>query len=115
MEHKSEELEKKSWASYLTELSRDNPALEVSIEIIGGEVGHGIEATALRFEDAVYDERSDVFEISGSRTAGSSRQVLRHLVSQPRTIWVADGTGLPTAIEVDHGDGTRTLIRLAPE
>jgi len=111
MERTSKELDRRSWESYFTQLTQRHPDLEVSIEIVGGEVGHGVEATALMLEDFVYDERSDVFEVAGSRRIGGSRQVLRHFVSHPRSIWVEDGVDVPSAIEVDHGDGLKTLVR----
>lgn len=106
----SGELSRDSWAAYFTEFSRGHPEVEITIELIGGEAGHGIEAASLRFEDAVYDERNDVFEIAGSTQAGSSRQVLRHFVSHPRRIWVERPAGLPNAVEIDDADGLRTLV-----
>ena len=113
-QHTSKQLEKSAWAPYFTELTQRHPDVEIAIEILGGEVGHAVEASALLLEDAVYDERSDAFEIAGSRRAGAAKQVLRHFVDHPRSIWVANGGDVPEAIEVDHGDGMKTLIRIGP-
>lgn len=117
MDASSREIDKQAWASYLTQVAQEHRDLEISIEIVGGEVGHGIEATDMQLEDLVYDERSDELEIAGSRRVDSSRQVLRHFVSHPRSVWVEEVAGEPAAIEIDHGDGVKTLVRMshAPE
>lgn len=111
MERSSKQLEKPEWSSYLTEVAQRHRDLEISIEIVGGEVGHGVEATDMQLEDLVYDEREDVFEIAGSRTLGGSRQVLRHFVTHPRQIWVEEVAGEPAALEIEHEDGLKTLVR----
>jgi hypothetical protein len=110
VERASEELSKDAWATYFTELSRGHPGVEISIEILGGEIGRGIEASSLRFEDLVYDQRNDVLEVAGSTQAGASRQVLRHFVSGPQRIWVERRSGLPNAIEIDDAEGLKTLV-----
>lgn len=117
MDASSREIGKQAWASYLTRVAQEHRDLRISIEIVGGDVGHGVEASDLQLEDLVYDERSDELEVAGSRRADGTRQVLRHFVSQPRSVWVEEVAGEPASIEIDHGDGLKTLVRMsrAPE
>jgi len=107
------ELDRSTWTAYFDRLTQSAPRLDVTIELLGAELGDQIEATSLPLGELAYDAREDVLEIA---LGGRDRRlpvVLRHRIDAPRAIQaLGRGDGLPSAIAIDAADGTRTLLRL---
>ncbi len=111
--HLDIELPKESWASYLEDISKNLPASEVVIEVIGEDIGDQVEAAWLPLRFLSYDPRDDVFEVAVGGRDPEYPVVLRHLVHRPRRLWVDEEEGvLPRFVLVEDADGTRTLIRI---
>lgn len=107
------ELPKESWTAYLEDVTKNMPASEVVIEVIGEEIGDQVEANWLPFRFFEYDPRDDVFEVAVGGRGPEYPVVLRHLVYHPVRLWVDQEEGiLPTQLLVEDREGTMTLVRV---
>jgi hypothetical protein len=113
MSQATRELDRSDWERFFTTASALLPTSEISIEVLT-DAGHYVEADSMLLESLLYDARSDMFEVACLRGGAYSPQVLRHFVAAPRRISVdCRGSGPPGWIEVEAGDGDRTLVHIA--
>jgi hypothetical protein len=104
------EIPQSDWQAYFDDLSRRLQAPPVTVEVDGAEIGAQIEAEHTTLAGISYDRRDDVLVVGVGSHGGEQ---LEHLVSNPRQIYVAEGDGEMT-IDVQDGEGIKTLIRVQP-
>ena len=99
--------------SYFDELSRTLATTRATVEIEGPDLGAQVQADDLILSGISYDDRDEVLVIGLS--PGGPAESLQHFVSGPRRITVeSSDEGLPASIEVEDGEGQRTLVQLKP-
>lgn len=96
----------------LDELTRRLPApgsVDVTIEVLGAEIGDQLEAQRLPWH-ALISDRSTI-EISVGGRDHSVPVVLRHVIRDPEAVWVEEGAGRIEAISIDDPSGVKTIVR----
>jgi hypothetical protein len=107
------ELARDGWRAYFDELSRSLTTTQATVEIDGPNLGAQVQAEGLLLSGITYDDRDDILVVALS--PGGPAESLEHFVSSPQRISVESSGGiLPSAIEVEDGEGQRTLVRLKP-
>ncbi len=108
-----QELPAGTWRAYFDDLSRDIPVIEATIEIEGRDLGAQVQAENLVLNGITYDDRDDVLVI-GLDAPSTGREEFEHFIYQPKQIFVDTAEGVrPTTIEVQDGQGDKTLIQLS--
>lgn len=88
----------------------DPETVDVTIEVVGEDVGDQIEAQRLPWNGLTYDADKDVVELSvGGREAVPV--VLRHQVEDPSKVWVEEVDGIVRALSIQAADGPQTIVR----
>lgn len=116
MADNTREIPRDTWRAYFDDLSRHLGTVEATVEIQGQDLGPGahVEAENLILTGISYDDRDDVLVI-GLDAPGGTQEDLEHLVSQPQRIILDDAEGdIPSTIDVEDGEGHRTLVQLRP-
>lgn len=96
----------------LDELTRRLPppgSVDVTIEVLGAEIGDQLEAQRLPWHALIFD-RSTI-EISVGGRDRSVPVVLRHEIRDPEAVWVEEGPGKIEAISIDDRSGVKTIVR----
>lgn len=110
-----EEIPRAAWQEALELLTKEHEGYEVTIELVGEEVGDQEEATGLPLNAIGYDRKDDVIVVAVGGHSARFPVVLRHIINHPRTIWVHPPGPAPTrAVWVVDADGVATLVRLHP-
>jgi hypothetical protein len=104
-------IEPNRWSEYLDELSRHAEGYPTTIEVMAAELGDQTEARGVPLRELAFDPHEGIAVSVGGTTA-EHPIVLRHVIASPRSLEVTDEPGVPSALKVDAGDGTLTLIRL---
>lgn len=98
----------------LEELAARLPApgtVDVTIEVIGEEIGDQIEVQKLPWHALVYDNSRRIVELSVGGRGHSVPVVLRHEIHDPKEVWVEEDGGSVRSISVEREDGPRTIVR----
>jgi hypothetical protein len=107
------ELDPENWADYLDSLTLRSEGLLVTVEVMSGQLGDQVDVERLPLQAISYDRRDDVLEIAVGGRGVRYPVVLRHFISNPRTVSVEEASELdPEAILVTDTSGVRTLVRL---
>lgn len=85
--------------------------VDVTIEVIGDEVGDQVEVQKLPWHRLVYDSASDVLELSVGGRGHGVPVVLRHEIHHPTRVWVEERGSAIDSLAVDSQDGPKTLVR----
>jgi phage repressor protein C with HTH and peptisase S24 domain len=110
------DLESESWPRYFDSLTQSSQGLLVTIELMSDELGDQSDVERLPLQAISYDPRDDVLEVAVGGRGVRYPIVLRHFISNPKTISVEEnGEPDPAAIEVTDPSGVRTLITLFEE
>jgi hypothetical protein len=96
-------LEKTGWQVYLDKVSKTLVGKQAEIEVDGLSIGAQIEAEWVPLLGITYDHKNDLVEVL--------LEGLDHLIRQPKEIWVDQGPGGLTSMEVTSADGTKEIIR----
>jgi hypothetical protein len=99
----------------IDELAKRLPApgsADVTIEIIGEDIGDQIQVLRLPWHALIYDAAAGVLELSVGSRGRSVPVVFRHEIHDPRSVWVEEDAGLTRAISIEHRDGVQTIVRL---
>lgn len=86
-------------------------AVDVTIEIVGEEIGDQIQVRRLPWHALVYDSSGDVLELSVGARGQSVPVVFRHEIHNPLRVWVEDDGGSVTAISIEQAGGLQTIVR----
>lgn len=88
----------------------DPETVDVTIEVVGEDIGDQIEARRLPWNGLTFDPERDVIELSvGGREAVPV--ILRHRVEGPSKVWVEEVDGSVRAVSIEAGDGPQTIVR----
>ncbi|HXV71446.1 MAG TPA: DUF5335 family protein [Acidimicrobiia bacterium] len=85
---------------------------DVTIEIVGEEIGDQIQVQRLPWHALIYDPTARVLELSVGARGRSIPVVFRHEIHDPQRLWLEEDGGVIRAISVEQGDGVQTIVRL---
>jgi hypothetical protein len=106
------EVPREQWSSYLDEVTRKMDNAELSIEVAHDPMPLELEADRVALQFLAYDERDDLFEVAGTVQSSHIPDVIRCVVSSPRSIVTQTANGPRNRIEVQDGEGARMVITL---
>ena len=112
MSDRREELTRQGWPDYFETVTKDAEGYDVTIEVVGPELGDQLEAEKLPLAYLAYDNKDDVFIVA---VGGRDRRypVLRHMIEHPQKILADNLTAdTPWAVEVVGSDGDQTIVTL---
>lgn len=96
-------LEKPEWRPFLDNLSKLLEAEEAEIEVASLSLGEQVEAEWLPLIGITYDPKDDLVEVA--------LEGLDHMISRPREIYLQNGAGTLTSIEIVGGDGVKQIVK----
>ena len=97
-------LDKGAWQTYFDRISKLVLGKQAEIEAASLNLGDQIEAEWVPLLGISYDPKDDLVEVLV--------EGLDHLIRHPREIWVDQGPGGLTSMEVIDADDVRQIIRL---
>jgi hypothetical protein len=107
------ELPRQDWREFFEKLSKEFEGYDVTIEVVGQDIGDQVEAEKLPLNYLAYDDKDDAFIVAVGGTTGRYPVVLRHIVEHPKQIWAEPLTPTtPWAIDVIGPDDTQTIVTL---
>lgn len=106
-----QELSREEWREFFEKLSNEFDGYDVTIEVVGEQLGDQLEAEKLPLAYLAYDDKDDVFIIAVGGRDGRY-PALHHLIDSPQRI-LADSMSpdVPWAIDV-IGPDTQTIVSL---
>jgi len=84
---------------------------DVTIEVLNEEFGDQIQVERLPWHALIYDEEEKVLELSVGARGQKVEVVFRHEIHNPIKFWVEDEAGVVESINVEHEDGTKTIVQ----
>lgn len=109
----TEEIPREELRERLDELARSLGVVEATIEVDGADVGAQIAAERLTLTGISYDDRANVLAIALEVLGG--RGDYEHFVDHPTKVYVARDQGRPIAVEIEDGEGRKTIVSLERE
>jgi hypothetical protein len=97
-------LEKAQWRPFLDTVSKLLEAKEAEIEVASLDLGDQVQAKWLPLIGIAYDPNDDVVEVA--------LDGLDHMIHRPREIYVDNGVGGLTSLEIVDADGVRQIVKL---
>jgi hypothetical protein len=97
-------LEKPQWTPYLDFLTKAMKGKRVEIEVASLNIGDQIEAEWAPLVGLVYDHKSDIVEVA--------LETLDHMIPKPSAIFVEEGEGGVSSLDVVDADGVGQIIKL---
>lgn len=88
--------------------------IDVTMEVIGDEIGDQVEADHLPWHSLVYDSDNDVVEVSVGGHAEDHPVTLRHAIHNPTKVWVEEREGTIRSLSIEAATGPKTIIRFHP-
>jgi hypothetical protein len=85
--------------------------VDVTIEVIGEDVGDQVEVQKLPWHRLVYDSAGDILELSVGGRGHGVPVVLRHEIQHPSRVWVEEDGPSVESISIDREGGPKTLVR----
>jgi hypothetical protein len=99
------------WTRLTDRLTAEFQGYDVTVEVVGPEIGDNRLVERLPFDTLTYDHADDVVVV-GVGSASEDRAVaLRHLVHHPQEL-VVDLNPLGAALKIVDSTGTTTLVSL---
>ncbi|HUG31691.1 MAG TPA: DUF5335 family protein [Acidimicrobiia bacterium] len=84
--------------------------VDVTIEVIGEDIGDQIQVERLPWHALIYDEAEKVLELSVGARGRNLEAVFRHEIHEPVKFWVEDEAGAVKSLSIEHEDGTQTIV-----
>ena len=100
-------LERSEWRSFLDNVSKLLEAKEAEIEVGSLRLGDQIEAEWLPLIGITYDPKDDLVEVA--------LEGLDHMIRRPHEIYIENGVGVLTSIEIVDADGVKQIVRFKDE
>src|ERR1700731_4485290 len=97
-------LDKTEWRAFFDGLSKLLEGKQAEIEVASLALGDQVEAEWLPLYGIAYDPKDDVVEVA--------LEGLDHMIPHPREIYVQDGTGGLTSLEVIDSTGAKQIVKL---
>lgn len=98
----------------LTGLDRLLPqpnTVDVTMEIVGDDVGDQLEADRVPWHGLIYDPTNDVIEVSAGERDDAGRVSLRHEIHEPNKVWLEEVDGAVESLSIEPNVGPRTILR----
>ncbi|MEU0094831.1 DUF5335 family protein [Kribbella sp. NPDC006257] len=105
----SNKLDREQWESALDQLTKRHDGDYITIEVLDASLGDQLEVERLPFRYATYDRRDDTVVIAVGGITTRFPVVLRHLISKPATVSIAEESE-PAAMLITDTDSTSTLV-----
>ena len=99
-----QKLEKAAWSPFFNHLSKTLSGAQVEIDVGSLSLGGQVQADWVTLIGLDYDPKDDVVEVA--------LEGLDHLIHNPRDIFVEQGDGQLTTIEIIDAEGVRQIIKL---
>ena len=99
------------WTRLTDRLSAEYAGYDVTIEVLGPDVGDNQMVERLPFDHVTYDHEDDVLVVAVGGKDQRYPVVLRHLIQHPREL-VVDQNPQGAALKVTDESGTATLVSL---
>lgn len=112
---RTRQIPREEWTTFFNNLSRKQEGWEVSLEVLGAEIGDQIEErnmflTGLTAEVAVESNQPDKIEIM---LGGKPGHHLTHTVTAPVEVDLQQtDLGIDAAVQIKSADGTTSLLYL---
>lgn len=84
-------------------------SVDVTIEVMGMEVGDQVEAQRLPWHRLIHDRST--LEISVGGRDRSVPVVLRHEIKDPASLWAEEEAGLVRSFSIEDREGVQTVVR----
>jgi hypothetical protein len=97
-------LEKKEWRPLLDLVSKAIEGKEAEIEVASLDLGDQVAAEWLPLLGITYDPNDDLVEVA--------LDGLDHMINHPREIYLDNGAGAVTSIEIVDSEGAKQIVRL---
>jgi peptidoglycan hydrolase-like protein with peptidoglycan-binding domain len=108
-----EELPREAWHDFFEDVTKEHEPSDVTVEVLGLDLGDQLEAEKLPLAYLEYDPKDDEFIVGVGGRDGRYPVVLDHAVHGPQKILVDNRVpALVTAVEVADGDGQQTIVTL---
>ena len=108
------EIERDRWQDYLDEFSKRNRGRAARIEVLSEDLGAQEAAEMLPFEGISFESKGSLapsIEIMfGGTGAADSRHLTRTVIEARRIVPKLGADGREEALEIEAGDGTRTIL-----
>lgn len=107
------EIPRDAWNTFFSRFSDDHETQLVAVEVMGPDIGAQVEGRTLLLSGiSPADDDGESLALMFDSVNGEH---LTHMVNKPTHVWIrqaADNTD--EALEIESGDGTRTLVRFPP-
>jgi hypothetical protein len=97
-------LEKPQWGPFLDMLTRLLEGKEAEIEVASLRLGDQVQNEWLPLIGITYDPNDDIVEVA--------LDGLDHMIPRPREIYLDDGGGGLTSLEIVDAEGVKQLVKL---
>jgi hypothetical protein len=84
---------------------------DVTIEVINDDIGDQIQVNRLPWHSLIYDQKEKVVELSVGARGRKVEVIFRHEIHNPIRFWVEDEAGVVKSMNIEHEDGTKTIVR----
>ena len=108
-----EEIPRSAWREALELMTKEHEGNEVTIEVVGRDLGDQEEAAKLPLNYLEYDPKDDVVVIGVGGHSARFPVILRHMIHRPRTIAVHPPAPATTrSVLVVDPDGVETIATM---
>lgn len=97
-------LEKAKWRPFLDAVSKLLPAKVAEVEVASLKLGDQVQAEWLPLIGVTYDPKDDIVEVA--------LEGIDHLIYHPREIYLDNGSGTLTSLEIVDAEGTKQIVKL---
>jgi hypothetical protein len=104
----TQEIQREAWRGYFDTLAKVLPTVEVTVEVIGRDLGDQSVGERVLLAGISYDDKDDVLVIGLDRP-----EQVEHFVYNPKRVLVTGLDDGSTVIEVEDAEGHQTIIRYA--
>jgi hypothetical protein len=106
----TQEIPREAWHEYFDTLAKVLPTVEVTVEVVGRDLGDQFIGERVLLAGISYDDKDDVLVI-GLDTPGGLPEEVEHMVHEPQRVMVTGLDDGSTVIEVKDAEGRQTIIR----
>jgi hypothetical protein len=106
----AQEIPQEQWSEFFDAFSARHEGAQVSIEVMGAEIGDQRLGHGLRLRGASFDRGDEQLALMFET---ASREDFAHAIAHPTHIWLDRGDGrADQTLQVEAADGTRTLVAI---
>jgi hypothetical protein len=104
----TQEIQREAWREYFDTTAKLLPTVEVTVEVIGRDVGDQFVGERVLLAGISYDDKDDVLVVGLD-----SPEDVEHFVYNPQRVLVTGLDDGSTVIDVEDAEGNQTIIRYA--